>query len=137
LAPTCRSCLRLVDAWFPTTEAPRGVELLASVVADTVETFGSAHITGVPGEHLESVRRSTRKHLRRRGFRSQTYVVNAVVHVMSDDAYQAIDPALSKGWIDEGSRGCRWCWVPSQTPNGGTISVCAVPIAKRLARGAG
>jgi hypothetical protein len=47
------------------------------------------------------VRRSTRKHLRRRGFRSQTYVVNAVVHVMSDDAYQAIDPALSKGWIDE------------------------------------
>lgn len=35
------------------------------------------------------------------GFRSQTYVVNAVVHVMSDDAYQAIDPALSKGWIDE------------------------------------
>lgn len=101
LAPTCRSCLRLVDAWFPTTEAPRGVELLASVVADTVETFGSAHITGVPGEHLESVRRSTRKHLRRRGFRSQTYVVNAVVHVMSDDAYQAIDPALSKGWIDE------------------------------------
>lgn len=27
--------------------------------------------------------------------------MNAVVHVMSDDAYQAIDPALSKGWIDE------------------------------------
>lgn len=39
LAPSCRSCLRLDDAWFPTAEAPRGVELLASVAADTVETF--------------------------------------------------------------------------------------------------
>ncbi|WCO67938.1 hypothetical protein PO878_04270 [Iamia majanohamensis] len=101
LAPTCRSCLRVIDAWFPAAESPGGVELLASVVADTVEAFGSAHIIGVPAQHLESVRRSARKHLRQRGFRSQTYVVSAVVHVTSDDAYQAIDPALSEGWIAE------------------------------------
>lgn len=42
LAPTCRSCLRVIDTWFTATETPGGVELLASVVADTVETYGSA-----------------------------------------------------------------------------------------------
>ena len=101
LAPTCRSCLRVIDTWFTTTETPGGVELLASVVADTVETYGSAHITSVPAEHVEAVRRAARKYLRDRGFRSQTYVVNAVVHVMSDDAFQAIDPAVSQGWVNE------------------------------------
>lgn len=39
-------------------------------------------------------------HLRQRRFRSQTYLVSAVVHVMSEDAYQAIDRALrsTKPW---------------------------------------
>lgn len=101
VAPTCRSCLRAVDAWFPTARTPGGVEVLASVVAEAVETFGSVHITGVPAEHVEAVRRAARKHLRERGFRSQTLVVNAVVHVMFDDAYQSIDPVLSQGWINE------------------------------------
>lgn len=79
----------------------RGVELLASVVADTVETYGSAFITSVPAEHLEAVRRAARRHLRDRGFRSQTYVVNAVVHIMSDDAFERIDPSVSQGWVNE------------------------------------
>lgn len=101
LAPTCRSCLRVVDAWFPATETPAGVGLLAWVVAEAVEELGSAYITGVPAEHIEAVRRAARRHLRERGFRSQTSVVNSVVLVSSDDAYQAIDPALRKRWIDD------------------------------------
>lgn len=100
LAPTCRSCLRVVDAWFPTTEAPTGIELLASVVAEKVEALGSAYVTGVPAEHVEATRRAARRHLRARGFRSQTHVVNAVVHVLSDDAYRAMDPALNRALID-------------------------------------
>lgn len=101
LAPTCRSCLRVVDAWYPTSEVPGGNELLAFVVADTVEALGSAYVTSVPAEHVEAFRRAVRRHLRERGFRSQTHVVNAVVHVMSDDAHQAIDPDLPRGWINE------------------------------------
>lgn len=101
LAPTCRSCLRVVDAWFPTTEAPTGIELLASVVAEQMEALGSAYITGVPAEHVEATRRAARRHLRARGFRSQTHVVNAVVHVLSDDAYRAMDPALNRALIDD------------------------------------
>lgn len=101
LAPTCRSCLKVVDAWFPTTEAPTGIELLASVVAEKVEALASAYITGVPAEHVEATRRAARRHLRARGFRSQTHVVNAVVHVLSDDAYKAMDPALNRALIDD------------------------------------
>jgi hypothetical protein len=33
-APTCRSCLRVVDSWFPAAETPAGVHLLAAVVAE-------------------------------------------------------------------------------------------------------
>ncbi len=100
LAPTCRSCLRVVDGWFPATEAPVGIGLLAWVVADTVEALGSAYITGVPAEQVEPVRRAARKYLRERGFRSQTSVVNSVVLVTSDDAYQSMDPALRRRWLD-------------------------------------
>jgi hypothetical protein len=105
LAPTCRSCLRVVDTWFPRAEAPAGIELLAAVVAEKVEAFGSAHVAGVPAEHLDAVRRAVRKRLRAKGFRSQTQVANAVVHVFSHDAYATIDPALTRSWISQAISG--------------------------------
>jgi hypothetical protein len=77
LAPTCRSCLLVVDTWFPKADAPAGIELLASVVAEKVEAFGSAYVNGVPAEHLDAVRRAVRERLRAKGFRSQTHVANA------------------------------------------------------------
>lgn len=101
LAPTCRSCLRVVDTWFPKADAPGGIELLAAIVTEKVEAFGAAHVTGVPAHHVEAVRRSVRKRLRSRGFRSQTHVVSAVVHVFSDDASAAIEPSLRRSWIDQ------------------------------------
>ncbi|MCZ7537897.1 MAG: hypothetical protein M5T61_19515 [Acidimicrobiia bacterium] len=101
LAPTCRSCLRVVDTWFPKADAPAGIELLASVVAEKVEALGSAYVTGVPAEHLEAVRRAVRKCLRAKGFQSETHVANAVLHVFSHDAYAAIDPALTRSWINQ------------------------------------
>jgi hypothetical protein len=105
LAPTCRSCLRVLDTWFPKAESPAGIELLAVIVAEKVEAFGSAHVTGVPAENLEAMRRAVRKRLRAKGFRSETHVVNAVVHVFSDDAYAAIDPALTRLWINQAISG--------------------------------
>jgi hypothetical protein len=91
-APTCRSCLRVVDSWLPKSTAPVGVSLLAQVVADAVVERSSTYVTGVPGEHLESTRRAIRKALRDRGFRSNTHVIDDVLAVWSDDAYQALDP---------------------------------------------
>jgi hypothetical protein len=92
-APTCRRCLRILDSWFPTADTPSGVWLLAAVVAEEVTRFSSTYVTGVPVEHVETTRAAIRKVLRSGGFRSSTRVVDGVVHVWSDDAYDAIDPA--------------------------------------------
>jgi hypothetical protein len=92
-APTCRSCLRILDTWFPAADTPAGVHLLAAVVAEEVIQFSSAYITSVPVEQVEAVRRAVRQALRSAGFRSNTAVIDGVVHVWSDDAYQALDPA--------------------------------------------
>lgn len=95
-APTCRACLRILDSWFPVADTPAGVHLLAAVVAEEVIQFSSAYIVGVPVEQVEAVRRGVRQALRSAGFRSNTTVVDGVVHVWSDDAYQALDPAEIK-----------------------------------------
>lgn len=95
-APTCRSCLRILDTWFPAADTPAGVYLLAAVVAEEVIHFSSAYITSVPVEQVEAVRSAVRQSLRSGRFRSNTAVINGVVHVWSDDAYQALDPAEIK-----------------------------------------
>ena len=92
LVPTCRSCLRVIDTWFAPVDAPDGMELLASIVADTVENFGFSRVVGAPVEHVEALRRAIRKHLRARGYRAETHHVNGVVHVFSEGAYAAIAP---------------------------------------------
>ena len=48
-------------------------------------------------EHVEATRAAIRKVLRSNGLGSSTRVVEGVVHVWSDDAYQALDPAQIKG----------------------------------------
>ncbi|MBX7068532.1 MAG: hypothetical protein K1X38_04025 [Microthrixaceae bacterium] len=90
-APTCRRCLRILDAWFPATETPAGVELLTAVVTEEVTRFGSAYVIGVPAEHVEATRASFRSALRSGGFRSATRVIDGIVHLWSDDAYEALD----------------------------------------------
>jgi len=69
------------------------VWLLAAVAAEEVTRFSSTYVTGVPVEHVEATRAAIRKVLRSNGFGSSTRVVEGVVHVWSDDAYEAIDPA--------------------------------------------
>lgn len=90
-APTCRACLRALDAWFPASKAPPGIHLLAAVVAEEVQRFSSTHVTGIPAEHVEATQRAIRKALRDLGFRSNTMAVDGVVHVWSDDAFKQID----------------------------------------------
>ena len=104
LTPTCRTCLRVVDTWFPKSGPLPGIGVLVSVIGEKVEAFGSAWVTGVPGELLDELRKGIRKHLRDKGFRSQTMVVNGLLHVMSDDALDAIDPDVRAAWIDRAVR---------------------------------
>ena len=104
LTPTCRSCLRVVDTWFPRSGTLPGIEALVSVIGEKVEAFGSAWVTGIPGEFLEELRKAIRKHLRGKGFRSQTMIGNGVLHVMSDDAVEAIEPSVRAAWINQAIR---------------------------------
>ena len=62
-------------------------------MAEEVTKFSSTYVTGVPVEHVEATRVAIRKVLRSGGFRSSTRVLDGVVHVWSDDAYDALDPA--------------------------------------------
>lgn len=55
----------------------------------------------MPGEFLDDLRKAIRKHLRKKGFRSQTMIGNGVLHVMSDDALEAIEPTVRAAWIDQ------------------------------------
>jgi len=101
LTPTCRSCLRVVDTWFPRSGLLPGIGVLVLVIGEKVEAFGSAWVTGVPGEFLDELCNAIRRHLRGMGFRSQTMVGNGVLHVMLDDALEAIDPDVRAAWIDQ------------------------------------
>ena len=95
-APTCRGCLRVLDSWFPSTDAPSGIHLLAAVVAEYVTRFSSSCVTAIPAEHVDATRRAIRKALRAEGFRSNTTVIDGVVHVWSDDAFEQIDQSDMK-----------------------------------------
>lgn len=104
LTPTCRSCLRVVDTWFLRSGTLPGIGVLVSVIGEKVAAFGSAWVTGVPGEFLDELRKAIRKHLRQKGWRSQTMIGNGVLHVMSDDALKAIEPTVRAAWIDQAIR---------------------------------
>jgi len=98
LVPTCRSCLRIIDRRFPAAKPADGVEIVASLIAEQVVTFGSVMVLNVPADQLEATRRAARRHIRQKGFGSNTYVVSDVLHVLSDDAYDAIDEDTKRKW---------------------------------------
>mgnify|MGYP001306728920 CR=1 FL=1 len=95
-APTCGACLRVVEAAFPRTAMPSTVGAFVAVVAETVRHFGSAQVLGVPPEHIEALRSAIRRFLRGEGFRSRTYRHGGILHVISDDAWDAIDPEVKE-----------------------------------------
>ena len=56
-------------------------------------TLLDVNTCAVTAEAVRQARQAIRKALRSQGFRSSTRVVDGVVHVWSDDAYDALDPA--------------------------------------------
>ncbi len=90
LAPTCRTCLRSIDRFFPPPAMDDRVRLLAHLAADAVVEHGSAEITGIPGDQLPGFRSRARQELRRRGFQSNTLVHGDLCVVVSEEAHNAI-----------------------------------------------
>jgi hypothetical protein len=90
LAPTCGTCLRSIDRFFPPPAMDDRVRLLAHLAADAVVEHGSAEITGIPGDQLAGFRSRVRQELRRRGFHSNTLVHGDRCLVVSEEAHNAI-----------------------------------------------
>jgi hypothetical protein len=89
VAPSCRSCIRLVSRSFPPPHPDERVARQAALVAETVTERGCAEVTGTPGDQCEALRRAIRAELRKSGYRSNTLVHGQRLIVLSDDAWQA------------------------------------------------
>lgn len=101
LAPTCRTCLRSLDRFFPPPTMDDRVRLLAHLAADAVVDNGSAEITGIPGDQLPGFRSRVRRELRRRGFHSRTFVHGALCVVVSEEAHNAIPDEIREQRFQE------------------------------------
>ncbi len=87
LVPTCRRCLTTIDKAFPEPTTDARVELVASLIATAVETYGSAEVLGVPGDQMKQLRVATRRELKRRlGFAGTTYIAMDLLIVTCDEA---------------------------------------------------
>jgi hypothetical protein len=82
-APTCRSCLALMDKLFPEPVLDPRFAVVVQVLTDTVVEYGTAEILGVPGDQQAALRREVRAAVRKRtGHGMQTYAhENMVVFV--------------------------------------------------------
>ncbi len=86
LAPTCKRCLRILDAQFA---EPAPDERLASNVSRAVEQLeqsGGFLIRGVPADQIELLRRRVRAEARKRGWKVQSSSFDDVLMASCPDA---------------------------------------------------
>lgn len=87
-APNCGRCLTSIDLLFPTPTPDARIDLVAALVVAALRRHGYAEVVGVPGDQLPALRRTIRQRIRDTlGFKSNTYVVNGRLFVVSDEAY--------------------------------------------------
>ena len=89
-APTCRRCLTLIDRHFPQPKPDDRLALVAQLAADIVlDRHGYAEIQGVPGDQQDQLRKAVRIRIRQRtGFTVRTHMINGIVDIECDEAYQ-------------------------------------------------
>lgn len=96
-APTCRRCLTSLDRRFPDPTPDDRIALLAALIAQAVEEYGSAEVVGVPGDQLKPLRAAARRELRRRlGYDGKTYVNNDFLLVTCDEATEQARLAMAQ-----------------------------------------
>jgi hypothetical protein len=66
------------------------IVLLTELVTRAVVEYGSAQISGVPGDQSENLRAALRRAVKGKGYKIRTYMYGSDVFAMSDDAYAAI-----------------------------------------------
>jgi hypothetical protein len=97
LVPTCRRCRTTIDKAFPEPTTDARVELVASLIATAVETYGSAEVLGVPGDQMKQLRVATRRELKRRlGFAGTTSIAMDRLIVTCDQATELARQVMNR-----------------------------------------
>lgn len=87
--PSCRSCLALMDRFFPAPALDERFPLVVQVVTDTVLELGHAELRGVPGDHQAALRAQVRSAVRKRtGYGLRSCVHESMVIFVCDPIYQ-------------------------------------------------
>lgn len=82
-SPSCRSCLAVMDRFFPAPLPDARLARAVSEIVDTVLVHGCAEIRHVPGDQQAALRSQVRKALKRRtGFPVRTFVIESLVVVV-------------------------------------------------------
>lgn len=83
LAPSCRRCLTSIDRLLPPPAPDEPIEALCALIVHAVEEYGSAEVTGVPGDQMNTLRAAARARVRQKlGYGSRTYAFGH--HVVID-----------------------------------------------------
>lgn len=89
LSPTCRRCLSILDKVFPPPKADGRIDLIVSLVLDSLKAEGVARIVGVPGDQATLLRKSIRSAIKKElGFRANTYQHDGGIEVICEEAYE-------------------------------------------------
>jgi hypothetical protein len=89
-APSCLNCLRIASRQLESRPPDERISLVAALAMHEVLEFGESRVEGVPGDQTEALRAALRKELRRMNLRGRTYHLGSTVHVMSQDAWDAL-----------------------------------------------
>lgn len=100
-APTCRQCLAVIDKAFPTPIPDSRIGVLAELAATAVNEHGTAEIVAVPGDQMNSLRRSIRAQLRQRfGFSTRTFTQDGLLVASSPETRHLIEQTAASAMTD-------------------------------------
>lgn len=82
LAPDCRRCMASIDRLLPSVPPDDRIEPLCDQIVQTVEQWGFAEVTDVPGDQAAAMRAAARASIRRvLGSGSRTYLADHLVRI--------------------------------------------------------
>jgi len=91
-APTCGSCLGVIDRSMPAPAPDPRLGLIADLAAGAVAEHGSAEVVGVPGDQMNALRGVIRSVLRKRfGFACRTWSHDGLLVVSSPDTRHIVE----------------------------------------------
>jgi len=98
-APDCKSCLRIVGCSLESQPTDERIPLVVDLAMQEVSQFGSSRVAGIPGDQAEVLRAAFSAALRRTGLRGRTYLLETILFVVSEDAWNALSQDR-KGALD-------------------------------------